>query len=117
MVLCICIVWLKASDCNIDQIVEFWQSKREIAYFATAANFDPKISIIFDLRKQHIIDDFYEIRQLPIVARSISPIIANEGSDTDGYFDGNEIVMAYNKIPQPISIIQKVLNFVKSIFY
>ena len=115
--LCGCIFLLNAAEINPDQIVELWQPKRETAYFATVANFDPKIRFIFDLRQKMSFDDFDETRHLPIIMQNISPIIANEDSDADDYFDVNKTVMANNKMLQLISGIQKVLNFVKSIFY
>lgn len=113
----LCIFLLNAAEFSQDQIIEFWQPKREFAYFAAAANFDPKIRLVFDLRKQNIIDNFYEIRHLPIVVQNIRPGIANVDSDTDDYFNCNEITLSHNQTLQPISVIQKVLNFVKSIFY
>jgi hypothetical protein len=117
MALCGLIFLLNASEISPDQIIEFWQPKRESAYFETVANFDYQSRIIFDLRNQRIINDFYHIRQLPVVAQNILPVIANDNFDADDYLDSNEIVCANQQVLQSISSIQKLLNFVKSIFY
>lgn len=117
MALCGFIFLLNASEISPDQIIEFWQSKRESAYFETVANFDYQSRIIFDLRNQRIINHFYHIRQLPVVAQNILPVIINDNFDADDYIDSNEIVCANQQVLQSISSIQKLLNFVKSIFY
>lgn len=117
MALCGFIFLLNASEISPDQIIEFWQPKRESANFETVANFDYQSRIIFDLRNQRIINDFYDIRQLPVVAQNILPVIINDNFDADDYLDSNEIVCANQQVLQSISSIQKLLNFVKSIFY
>lgn len=117
MVLYSFIFLLNASEISPDQIIEFWHPKRESAYFETVANFDYQSRIIFDLRNQRIINDFYDIRQLPVVAQNILPVIINDNFDADDYIDSNEIVCANQQVLQSISSIQKLLNFAKSIFY
>ncbi len=111
--LCLFLSYLKSANFECltsDQIVELWSPKRETAYFATRANFDLQALLIFDLRAQKIVDDFYDLRQRPSVIKTSSVLSTNNESDDDDPFDCNQLAIAS---PKPISKVQQAISFIK----